>query len=242
MGLTHRVDAEIVVLPSRAPRSACRFTCISASHRFVYLVNEEDPGTPARLATSPTTSCRSDWDFEHSGFVYAGCRVVASSGLAIADVLVIMSFTAKRCWTCGLLKFGRQGPGEDACRCCACVSTTCSHPPGKCLQRIKTYGAHRCPSCLKVYGIKRREQLRGNLSAISNIDGQLHPVLLNTNDVDDRDTAPCMADLIPSNAMLAWVVSLHGLIWLWDSHALSWRLLELHPCYLHQPAMGSALP
>jgi hypothetical protein len=60
--------------------------------------------------------------------------------------------------------------------------------------------------------------------------------------VDDRDTATCVADLIPSNAMLAWVVSLHGSIWLWDSHALSWRLLELHPCYLHQPAMGSALP
>ena len=138
--------------------------------------------------------------------VRASCRVLASSGLAIADFPVIMrcGFTAKRCRTCGLLKFGRQGPGEDACRCCACVSTTCSHTPGNCLQRIKTYGAHRCPSCLKVYGIKRREQLRGNLSAISNIDGQLHPMLMNTNDVDEhRDTATCVADLIPSGAMLA---------------------------------------
>ena len=246
MGLTHRVDAEIVVLPSRAPRSACRFTCISASHRFVYLVNEEDPGTPARLATSPTTSCRSDWDFEHSGFVYAGCRVVASSGLAIADVLVIMSFTAKRCWTCGLLKFGRQGPGEDACRCCACVSTTCSHPPGKCGQHIKTYGAHRCPSCLKVYGIKRREQLRGNLSAISNIDGQLHPVLLNTNDVDDRDTAPCMADpnttTCPFGAFLTWCVLWDGNMWVWEPYAMSWQPLPL-PCKrCDHPATGAALP
>ena len=165
--------------------------------------------------------------------VRAGCRVVASSGLAIADFLVIMlgGFTAKRCRTCGLLKFGRQGPGEDACRCCACVSTTCSHTPGNCLQRIKTHGAHRCPSCLKVYGIKRRERLRGNLSAILNIDGQLHPMLMNTNDVDEhRDTATCVADLIPSGAMLAWVVLFHDWIWLWDSHALSWRLLKLQPC------------
>ena len=165
--------------------------------------------------------------------VRAGCRVVASSGLAIADFLVIMlgGFTAKRCRTCGLLKFGRQGPGEDVCRCCACVSTTCSHTPGNCLQRIKTHGAHRCPSCLKVYGIKRRERLRGNLSAILNIDGQLHPMLMNTNDVDEhRDTATCVADLIPSGAMLAWVVLFHDWIWLWDSHALSWRLLKLQPC------------
>ena len=165
--------------------------------------------------------------------VRASCRVLASSGLAIADFPVIMrcGFTAKRCRTCGLLKFGRQGPGEDACRCCACVSTTCSHTPGNCLQRIKTHGAHRCPSCLKVYGIKRRERLRGNLSAILNIDGQLHPMLMNTNDVDEhRDTATCVADLIPSGAMLAWVVLFHDWIWLWDSHALSWRLLKLQPC------------
>ena len=143
--------------------------------------------------------------------VRASCRVLASSGLAIADFPVIMrcGFTAKRCRTCGLLKFGRQGPGEDACRCCACVSTTCSHTPGNCLQRIKTYGAHRCPSCLKVYGIKRREQLRGNLSAISNIDGQLHPVLLNTNDVDDRD-AQHHAWLTQTLRLVRSALFLHG--------------------------------
>ena len=168
--------------------------------------------------------------------VRASCRVLASSGLAIADFPVIMRCgfrTAKRCRTCGLLKFGRQGPGEDACRCCACVSTTCSHTPGNCLQRIKTYGAHRCPSCLKVYGIKRREQLRGNLSAISNIDGQLHPVLLNTNDVDDRDTAPCMADpnttTCPFGAFLTWCVLWDGNMWVWEPYAMSWQLATPPP-------------
>ena len=176
------------------------------------------------------------------------CCVLASSGLAIADFPVIMrcGFTAKRCRTCGLLKFGRQGPGEDACRCCACVSTTCSHTPGNCLQRIKTYGAHRCPSCLKVYGIKRREQLRGNLSAISNIDGQLHPVLLNTNDVDDRDTAPCMADpnttTCPFGAFLTWCVLWDGNMWVWEPYAMSWQPLPL-PCKrCDHPATGAALP
>ena len=191
----------------------------------------------SHTARSEATHCvplYCDLDAAHlESRVRAGCRVVASSGLAIADFLVIMlgGFTAKRCRTCGLLKFGRQGPGEDVCRCCACVSTTCSHTPGNCLQRIKTHGAHRCPSCLKVYGIKRRERLRGNQSAILNIDGQLHPMLMNTNDVDEhRDTATCVADLIPSGAMLAWVVLFHDWIWLWDSHALSWRLLKLQPC------------
>ena len=87
------------------------------------------------------------------------------------------------------------------------------------------------PQGIVVYGIKRRERLRGNLSAILNIDGQLHPMLMNTNDVDEhRDTATCVADLIPSGAMLAWVVLFHDWIWLWDSHALSWRLLKLQPC------------
>lgn len=181
--------------------------------------------------------------------VRASCRVLASSGLAIADFPVIMRCgfrTAKRCRTCGLLKFGRQGPGEDACRCCACVSTTCSHTPGNCLQRIKTYGAHRCPSCLKVYGIKRREQLRGNLSAISNIDGQLHPVLLNTNNVDDRDTAPCMADpnttTCPFGAFLTWCVLWDGNMWVWEPYAMSWQPLPL-PCKrCDHPATGAALP
>ena len=185
--------------------------------------------------------------------VRASCRVLASSGLAIADFPVIMRCgfrTAKRCRTCGLLKFGRQGPGEDACRCCACVRTTCSHTPGNCLQRIKTYGAHCCPSCLKVYGIKRREQLRGNLSAISNIDGQLHPVLLNTNDVDDRDTAPCMADpnttTCPFGAFLTSYGVCSGMVTCgFGSRMLchgSWQPLPL-PCKrCDHPATGAALP
>ena len=100
--------------------------------------------------------------------------------------------------------------------------------------------------CLKVYGIKRREQLRGNLSAISNIDGQLHPVL-NTNDVDDRDTAPCMADPKTTTcpligAFLTWCVLWDGNMWIWEPYAMSWQPLPL-PCKrCDHPATGAALP